>query len=396
MEIKATAWALCPSRFFVSISVMIKNTPEAIWEKFQKGVFIIAEGGKNFIQTEEEKSVEEYLQNGMQLVDEAARAGADAIKFQTHNVEDEQLNINVVSPHFKSGDRYRWVTRNTKATPLNEFWKPLKQYCDQKGIIFFSAAMSRGSAKILNDVGVNFWKIGSGDILDFVMLDYMRKSGKPIILSSGMSTLEEVEKAVKFLHEKNNRVALLHCVSKYPCPPEELHLKTIEFYKERFDMPIGFSDHSIGIDSALAAVTMGATILEKHFSMSRTLWGADHKVSLTPQEFTDLVNGVREVQVNSARRKEVLESDFVQKGMGNKAKVLQDSEAVFRPLFRKSLMAGQDIPEGTILTPDMVYAMRPQQYAGGLSSEEYEKVLGKKTKKALKKYDPITAEIIDL
>ncbi len=161
-------------------------------------------------------------------------------------------------------------------------------------------------------------------------------------------------------------------------------------------MPIGFSDHSIGIDSALAAVTMGATILEKHFSMSRTLWGADHKVSLTPQEFTDLVNGVQEVQENPARQKEVLESEFVQKGMGSKAKELQDSEAVFRPLFRKSLMAGQDIPEGTILTPDMIYAMRPQQYAGGLPSEQYEKVIGKKTKKALKKYDPITAEIIDL
>ncbi len=372
---------------------MTKNTPEAIWEKFQKGVFIIAEAGKNFIQTEEERSVEDYLENAKQLVDEAARAGADAIKFQTHNVEDEQLDIDVVSPHFKGSDRYHWVVRNTKSTPINEFWKPLREYCDSQDIIFFSTAMSRGAAKILDEVGVNFWKIGSGDILDFVMLDYMRESGKPIILSSGMSTLEEVENAIRFLREKNDRVASLHCVSKYPCPPEESHLKTIEFFKEKFDIPIGFSDHSIEIEPCLAAVAVGATILEKHFSMSRTLWGADHKVSLTPQEFTDLVNGVREAQENPAKRKETLQGEFAQKGMGSKTKVLQDDEAVFRPLFRKSLMAGQDIPAGTTLQAEMIYAMRPQQYAGGLPSENYEEVLGRKTTRLLNKYDPITREL---
>ena len=202
----------------------MQNVQEKIWEKIQKGVFIIAEAGKNFIQTEEDRPVEEYLKNAMQLVDEAAKAGADAIKFQTHNVDDEQLNINVVSPHFKGSDRYRWVTRNNKATPINEFWKPLKAHCEKKGIVFFSTPMSHGAAKILDEVGVDLWKIGSGDILDFVMLDYMRNSGKPIIISSGMSTLEEVEKAINFLRAKNPRVALLHCVSKYPCPPEELHL----------------------------------------------------------------------------------------------------------------------------------------------------------------------------
>ena len=371
-------------------------SPEQIWSKLQKGVFIIAEAGKNFIQTEEDRPVEEYLKNAMQLVDEAASAGADAIKFQTHNVEDEQLNINVVSPHFKGSDRYRWVSRNEKATPVDRFWKPLKAHCDKRGIVFFSTPMSRGAAMILDkQVGTNLWKIGSGDILDFVMLDYIRQSGKPIIISSGMSTLEEVETAVKFLREKNERVALLHCVSKYPCPPEDLRLKTIDFYKGRFSMPIGFSDHSIGIEPDLVAVAMGATILEKHFSMSRTLWGSDHKVSMTPEELRDLVNGVNGVIKDAGVKKVVLESDFAKRGMGSGAKVLQDGEAAFRPLFRKSLMAGQDIPPGTVLKPEMIYAMRPQQYAGGLPSEHYEKVLGKKTKAALKKYDPITEIVLE-
>ncbi len=374
---------------------MAQDNSQEIWKKISspvsEGVFIIAEIGKNFIQTRDERPVEEYLENAKKLVDEAAKAGADAVKFQTHNVEDEQLNINVTSPHFKGSDRYNWVARNTGATPVEGFWKPLKEHCEKRGIVFFSTPMSRGSAKILNEqIGVSLWKIGSGDILDFVMLDYLRNTGKPIILSSGMSTLEEVEKTVKFLREKNNQIVLLHCVSKYPCPPEDLHLRTIDFYKEKFDMPIGFSDHSIGVDSALVAVAMGATVIEKHFSLSRDLWGSDHKVSLTPEELADLVAGVRELENNPRKRQELLNSDFAKRGMGQKEKVLQEGEAAFRPLFRKSLMAGQDISAGTVLAEEMIYAMRPQQYAGGLPSENYESVLGKKTKQDLKKYDPIT------
>jgi sialic acid synthase SpsE len=373
---------------------MAKKEQQFIWEKFQKDVFVIAEAGKNFIQSEDERPVVEYLKNAMQLVDEAVKAGADAIKFQTHSVGDEQLNINIVSPHFKGSDRFAWVSRNTLATPVNEFWKPLKKYCDEKGIIFFSTPMSRGAARILDEVGVDLWKIGSGDILDFPMLDFMRQSGKPIIISTGMSTLEEIDKAVKFLRAKTDKVAVLHCVSKYPCPPEELQLNTIKFLKEKYDLPVGFSDHSIGTDSSLAAITLGATILEKHFSMSRELWGSDHKVSLTPAEFLNLTSGVKEVQINVFRKNAVLQSELVQKGMGDVKKVLQEGEAVFRPLFRKSLVAGCDIPAGTSITAEMLYAMRPQQYAGGLPSEEYENVLGKTLRKELKKYGPITKDII--
>lgn len=366
---------------------------ERIWEKIKNGVFVIAEAGKNFIQTEEDKTVDEYLSNAKQLVDEAALAGADAIKFQTHTVEDEQLNIAIESPHFKGGDRYRWVIRNTNATPLEEFWKPLKSYCDEKGIIFFSTPMSRGAAQKLEAAGVDLWKVGSGDILDFVLLDYLRTSGKPIILSSGMSTMDEIEKALSFLREKTEKVALLHCVSKYPCPPEDLHLRTIEFFKEHFNIPVGFSDHSIKNDAALAAVALGATVLEKHFSMSRDLFGADHKISQTPAEFTKLAEDVHAMQNDAEKQNTALMNEIVKKGMGDKVKVLQDDEVVFRPLFRKSLMAGMDIPIGTILMSEMVYAIRPQQFAGGLPSEEYQNVIGSRTTVALKKYDPITREV---
>jgi len=143
-----------------------------IWEKIQKGVFIIAEAGKNFIQVENPQPVSVYLQKAKELVDQATWAGADAIKFQAHNVEDEQHpKIKVIANHFRGLDRFTWVTKNTEATPINEFWKPLKAYCEEKGIIFFATPMSRGAAQRLMEVGVKLWKIGSGDIFDFVTHD---------------------------------------------------------------------------------------------------------------------------------------------------------------------------------------------------------------------------------
>ena len=367
---------------------------EQLWEKFQKGTFVIAEIGKGFIQSQDDRPVAEYLANAKALVRSAKEAGADAVKFQTHTVEDEQLNITVTSPHFKGADRHSWVTRNTRATPKDEFWLPLKAYCDELGVTFFSTPMSRGAAKLLNEVGVELWKVGSGDILDFVLLDYLASTGKPIIISSGMSTLEELDLAMTFLQVRGARVALLHCVSKYPCPPEELNLSSIAFLRERYEVPTGFSDHSIGIESSLAAVALGATIIEKHFSFDRSLWGSDHKVSMLPKELEAMVADIRRLEQDSVAAETFLQKSEIALMLGTPGKVLQEDEAVFRPYFRKSLMAGADIPAGTVLTADMLYAMRPQQFAGGLPSEKYEQALGKTTKTTLKKYDPITAEVI--
>lgn len=345
-------------------------------------VFIIAELGKNFIQTEDERSVEEYLDNAKELIRLAKESGADAVKFQTHVLEDEFLDVDVVSPHFVGSDRKRWIRRNEEATPI-EFWQELKKYADELGIIFFSTPMSRKAAEKINEVGVDLWKVGSGDILDFVTLDYLANTGKPIIFSGGMSTLEEIDTTVNFLKKRKADMALLHCVSKYPCPPEDLNLNTIKYFKERYDMPIGFSDHSIGHDSAVAATNIGATIIEKHFSLNRDLWGADHKVSMTPAEFRVMVDRIRsKEQVDLAE-------------YGEETKVLQVDESVFRPIFRKSLMAGRDIPAGTEITTEMLFGMRPQKYAGGLPTEEHDNVVGKKLKKDIRKYDPIMFEILE-
>lgn len=369
--------------------------PPAVWERLTRGVFVIAEAGKNFIETKEDRPVSEYLENAKRLVDAAVWAGADAIKFQTHHVEDEQLNVNIVSPHFKGSDRYSWLTRNTHATPADAFWKPLKAYCEKKGIVFFSTPMSRGAAMKLMEVGVPLWKIGSGDILDFVAMDFLRNTDLPILMSSGMSTLEEVEKGFSFLKEKNSRVALMHALSKYPGEPHEANLAVIELFRDRFPgVPIGFSENSVNIEPTLIAVAHGAPFIEKHVTLRRDAWGADHQVSSTPEEFKRLVDGIRNMEKYPSARTAWRAHPLALIAWGKKEKRVQEDEKVFRPLFRKSLMAGTDIPKGAVITKEMLYAMRPQRYAKGLPSERYLEVVGTRAARNLKKFDPITEELI--
>lgn len=360
----------------------MKKEDQKIWDKIDKGVFVIAEIGKNFIQSKDKKDIGEYLKNSKKLIKLAKESGADAVKFQTHNYEDEQLPIKVVSPHFSGMDRYSWVRFNSQITPL-KFWEEIKRYCDKLGILFFSTPMSRGAAIKLNKIDVPLWKVGSGDILDFVMLDYISKTNKPIIISSGMSTLKEVDKAVNFIKKNNSKLALMHCVSKYPCPEEELNLKTINFFKKRYNIPVGFSDHSIGYKYVLGAIKIGATIVEKHFSLSRDLWGSDHKASMTPEEFKNMT-----LAIKKGEKVNLL-------SYGIEKKILQKDELVFRPFFRKSLVAGQDIKRGAIISSKMIYAMRPQGYINDIASDDYEKVINKKINKNIKKYTPLNWNILE-
>ena len=339
------------------------------------GVFLIAEIGKNFIQSADQRPVSEYLAKAKELIKLAKESGADAVKFQTHNLDDEQMNIQVTAPHFSGADRYSWIKRNTEATPP-EFWQSLKEYADEVGILFFTTPMSRGAAQMVNEL-VSLWKVGSGDILDFVLLDYVASTKKPIIISTGMSTLSEVDLAVDFLKRRQAEFILLHCVSKYPCPPEDLSLGTIKFLEKRYGVAVGFSDHSIGSESAVAAVNLEAKVIEKHFSLDRELWGSDHKVSMTPAEFRVMADLISKGEIANI------------KDYGDSNKVLQDGEAIFRPLFRKSLVYGCKLEKGVVLKIDHIYAMRPQKYISGLPSEDYEKVIGRKLKQSVDKYQPI-------
>lgn len=353
-----------------------------------EGVFFIAEAGKNFIQTEDERSVSEYLENAKKLVDAAKEAGADAIKFQTHEVEDEAPNIPFSVPHFqaKEGGRYAWVTRVVNATPLEEFWKPLKQYCDKKEIIFFSTPMSRKAAYKINAIGVPFWKVGSGDVQDYATLDFLLETRKPIIISTGMVSFAELEEVVQYLTGHDVPLAVLYCITQYPAPKESFNLATIEYLQEKYpDAIVGFSDHSLGTEIPLAAIKLGARVIEKHFSLGRDFYGPDHKVSMTPDEFSEMVRAARGGEHEKVDAREYY---------GDPQKELEGAHNKFRPFFNKALIAGQDIPAGAVVTKEMVYAMRPiMAFDNALPANRYYDVIGKKTAKALKKFDPITEEI---
>jgi sialic acid synthase SpsE len=358
-------------------------------------VFIVAEIGKNFIRTEEDRPISEYLENAKQLVAAAKEAGADAVKFQTHHSEDEILPIEFDSPHFKGQSRYRWVVRNTNATPIEEFWKPLKAYCASVGIIFFSTPMSRGAAMKLERLSVPFWKVGSADILDFVMLDFMVATGKTIIVPTGMSTPEEVDTVIAFLRRKNAPFVLMHAISRYPYPAEDSNLLTLEFFRKRYPgVTIGFSQNSPWVEPAVCAVALGARIVEQHFTLDRNWWGPDHKVSMKPDEFRHMVVHIRAVEESPSFRARILLDHSLHRYFGTEDKFLQEGEVPFRSIFRKSLVAAADLPAGAAIIPSMLYAMRPQQAGQALSSESYEEIIGKRLQRPVKKYGVISEEML--
>ncbi|MEK7541927.1 MAG: N-acetylneuraminate synthase family protein [Patescibacteria group bacterium] len=365
-------------------------------EKIKTSVFIVAEIGKNFIRTEEERPVSEYLENAKEMARLAKEAGADAVKFQTHNVEDEVLNIDFDSPHFKGKSRYAWVSRNERATPLDAFWRPLKAYCGEQGIVFFSTPMSRGAAMKLEKVGVPFWKVASSDILDFPMLDFEARTGKPIMIPTGMSTLEDIDVCLDFLRRRGASFILMHAISRYPYPAEDSNLLTIRFFQKRYPgIAVGFSQNSPWCEPAIAAVALGARVVEQHFTADRGLWGPDHKVSMTPDEFRQMAAAIRQAEGSPEKQQEILSDPAMQKYMGREEKFLQEGEIPFRGLFRKSLVAARDLPAGAALAPEDIYAMRPQEIIGGLPSERYEAALGKKIIRPLKKYDPIPPDFLE-
>ncbi|MFA6536527.1 MAG: N-acetylneuraminate synthase family protein [Candidatus Paceibacterota bacterium] len=360
-----------------------KSSSKIVPKPGRSGAFVIAEIGKNFIISEQDESPETYLKRAKDLIRESYEAGADAVKFQTHHFEDEQIPEKIFSPHFNGADRYNWVLRNSRLTPI-EFWREIKNYADHLGIQFFITPMSRGAVRKVADLSLPFWKIGSGDVTDFLMIDELAKFNKPIIISTGMVSLKELDKVVSYIRAKGVRPVIMYCVSKYPAPKEAFNLGTIEFLKEKYpDLQIGFSDHSVdNHDIALSAVALGASLIEKHVSYSRDHWGPDHKASLTFAELRELVEEIR----SGTKKLEV--GDFY----GSKGKELAGATSEFRPFFRKAFVAARDIKKGEVITLDNILAMRPALLLGGIPSEDLTKVVGKKANCGIKKLNPIKAE----
>ena len=251
-------------------------------------VEIIAEIGKGFIDVPEEQTPKELLFKAKLLVLEAKEVGATTIKTQCHVFEDEQKK--------RSEKRYEWIKRNERSTPL-EFWKPLAEFCKVNGMNFLVTGMSKMACEKINPL-VDRFKVGSADLTDLEMLRYIAETKKPVILSTVMSTMPEVMRALDILTSHGSEITLMHCRSEYPTTDESINLQTIKFLKDRFpNFKIGFSDHTKSTDIPAYAVMFGISCIEKHFTLDQKAWGPDHHMSLEPRQFAEMVKKVRRAEV---------------------------------------------------------------------------------------------------
>jgi len=234
--------------------------------------------------------------------------------------------------------------------------------CFKHDIIFMSSPFEEQSADLLEKLGVEVFKVPSGEITNTPFLIYLALKGKPMVVSTGMSTLDEVKTAIKAIENAGNSyLSLLHCVSNYPAKYTDANLRAMKTMEEVFKVPVGFSDHTCGIEIALAAVALGACIIEKHFTLDRKLPGPDHQASLIPTEFKDMVTAIRNVE----------------SAMGHGQKIPADSELETALVARKSLVAARDIKAETVLTEEMISIKRP---GSGLPPKELHKILGRRVR----------------
>ena len=308
-------------------------------------VFVIAEGGVNHNGS---------LELAMQLADAARDAGADAVKFQTFRAED------VVTPQAVTADYQRSNTGETsqfdmiKKLELDEAaHAALARHCEQQGIEFFSTPFSEDAVAMLVRLGVKRIKLPSGEITNKPLIECVADTGLPLLMSSGMSTLDEVERAVGWIAERwrvaglpppnEKNLSLMHCTSAYPAPADALNLRAIVTMKEATRLPVGYSDHSLGMEAALAAVALGATVIEKHLTIDKSLPGPDHLASADPQEFAAMVRSIRAVEAM----------------MGDGLKRPQPIEQNTRDVARRSLVAARDLPAGHVLALTDLVLRRP-------------------------------------
>lgn len=301
------------------------------------------------------------------LIDEAVKCGADAVKFQSF-----KLDHLFTSPTPETSEKERKTKEDLlkACVPLilsEDDHYQLKDYCKKKKIMFFSTAGDIESFELLKKLEIPLIKISSNDINNFPLLKTIAKSGIPTILSTGMAFLSEVDEAIRLFEDYNHKnLALLHCVSNYPPKIEDLNLNNIITLNNCFEYPIGFSDHTTAIHFSVAAVAMGACIIERHFTLDHNMEGFDHKASLDTQQFKEMVIRIREIE----------------KAKGSFKKRPVDAEMTSIDNMRRSIVAKIDITEDTIITEDMLILKRP---GTGISAKYIDFIIGRKPKKLIYK-----------
>ena len=334
--------------------------------------FIIAEAGVNH---------NGDINLAKKLIDVAVEAGVDAVKFQTFKAEEVISEYAPMAEYQKKniGKEESQLDMVKKLELIYEDFKELKNYCDEKGIIFLSTPFDIDSARFLKDLGLEIFKIPSGEITNYPLLKEIGSYKKKIILSTGMANLGEIEDALDILMENGTRrenITVLHCNTEYPTPFEDVNLKAMLTIKEAFKVNVGYSDHTLGIEVPIAAASLGATVIEKHFTLDKNLPGPDHKASLEPHELKEMVKAIRNIE----------------KALGNGIKKSSKSEEKNINIARKSIVAKRDIKKGETLTEENLTTKRP---GNGISPMQWNKIIGKKAYKDIPKDKPLSFGDID-
>jgi len=339
---------------------------------------IIGENGPCFVIAEAGMNHNGKLDLAKKLIDVAKEAEVDAVKFQTSKSEDVMTEQAEMPEYQKEnlGATTSQLEMEKEIELEDSCFEELKRYCDEKGIMFLSTPHSPQAIDVLEPL-VPAFKVGSGDINNFPFLEKLAKKGKPIILSTGMSNLEEVGEAVKAIKEAGNEeIILLHCLTDYPADIGKVNLRAILTLRNTFKLLVGYSDHTLGITAPIAAVALGACVIEKHFTLDRNLPGPDHKASLEPEELKEMIKEIRNTE----------------KAMGDGIKRPTEEEEEIKKVARKSIVAQNNIAKGEIIRQEMLAIKRP---ASGLASKELPKVIGKKAKRDIEKDELITLDILE-
>lgn len=299
-------------------------------------------------------------------IEEVAKTGADVVKFQMYRAE--KLVTKDMPPHPLLKHKYKTQQERFKKLEFTrEQWVELAGLAKEHGLSFMASAFDEETADFLDKIS-NVFKVASGDLTNLPLIRHVVKKNKPVLLSTGFATVEEIDRTVKEIPK--NRLVLLHCVGSYPCSLEDANLLSIPFLKDRFGITVGYSDHTIGTLAPKIAVALGARVIEKHFTLDKTQPFGDHVLSVEPLEMKEIVDDIRKVEKMLGCRKGPVEAEL---------KLIKS--------FRRSLAAKVDIPEKTAITEAMLMTLRP---ATGISPMEIDEIIGKRAKRYIKKGEIIT------
>lgn len=325
-----------------------------------KHTLIIAEAGVNHNGS---------IELAKQLVDKAVEAGVDYIKFQTFKTEKLVAKSAQMASYQKKNigtdDNSQFaMLKKLELSPIQH--DELIAYCKEKGIKFFSTAFDLDSINYLHSLNLGLWKIPSGEITNYPYIKKIAQYGEPVIVSTGMCEMQDIENAVATLLKwgmKKEDIIILHCNTEYPTPYQDVNLKAMDAIREKFGVEVGYSDHTKGIEVPIAAVALGATVIEKHFTLDRNMEGPDHKASLEPDELKAMVSAIRNIE----------------QAVGDGIKKVTDSEKGNIAVARKSIVAARDIKKGEIFSEDNLTVKRP---GTGLSPMRWEEVIGQVAKRS--------------